>query len=130
MSIQDPLLREFHIGDVLSITSEKLVSPRLMDGVYDILDYMTGENLFTHQLIRARKACAPYLLKQHPELAAETCDDVSPANWRERLAELVLKYGEFLAVEPLPHGSYIPIDPITEAEAMFGPERVIVVKGD
>lgn len=54
-------MREFHIGDILSITTERLVSPRLIEGVYDILNYMTGDNLMTHQLPRASRHCAPYL---------------------------------------------------------------------
>jgi hypothetical protein len=41
--------REFHLGDVLSITTGVLVSPRRMEGVSDILEFMTGSDLFTHQ---------------------------------------------------------------------------------
>ena len=123
--------KKFHLGDVLSITGEKLVSPRLMDGVYDILNYMTGENLFTHQLGRASDVCRPYLLKQFPQLETADCEGISPENWRERLDDLIKQFGETLEVEPLPKGVYIPIDPITEAETMLGdPSKVIVVKVD
>ena len=38
--------RDFDLGDIPSITTGALVSPRHIDGVYDILDYMTGEQLF------------------------------------------------------------------------------------
>lgn len=120
----------FHLGDVLSITTDKLMSPRLMEGVYDILNYMTGEDLFTHQLPRARDICGPQLLKQHPELTGVDCEGVNPENWQRRLDALVKQYGETVEVEPLPKGAYIPIDPITEAEAMVGPDKVIVVKVD
>jgi len=121
----------FHLGDILSVTTDKLMSPRLMDGVYDILNFMTGENLFTHQLPRARDVCAPYLLKQWPAIAEANCDGVNLENWRERLDQLAVKYGEELEVEPLPKGVYIPIDPITEAEVMMGdPSKVIVLKVD
>jgi hypothetical protein len=37
--------RPFHLGDVLTITTGRLVSPRHMDGVYDVLNFMTGDNL-------------------------------------------------------------------------------------
>jgi len=120
--------KEFHLGDVLSITTSRLVSPRLIEGVYDILNYMTGENLFTHQLVRAHDVCRPYLLKQFPQLKDVNCEDVAPDNWRERIDTLVKEFGETLMVEPLPKGVYISIDPITEAEAMVGPEKVIVLK--
>jgi len=123
--------KKFHLGDVLSITSGKLVSPRLMDGVYDILNYMTGENLFTHQLPRAGDVCGPYLLKQFPRLKDADCEGINQENWKECLDTLVKEYGETLEVEPLPKGEYIPIDPITEAETMMGdPSKIVVVKVD
>ena len=34
--------REFEIGDVLSVPTDKLVSLRHMDGVYDVLSFMLG----------------------------------------------------------------------------------------
>lgn len=61
--------RDFDLGDVLSITTGHLVSRRHMDGVYDILNFMTGDNLFTHQLPRAADECKPWLLRWFPELA-------------------------------------------------------------
>ena len=123
--------RNFHLGDVLSITTGKLLSPRLIEGVYDILNYMTGENLFTHQLPRARDVCNPYILKQHPQLKAVKCDSITTSNWRERLAVLVSEFGETLLIEPLPKGAYTYVDPITEAEVMMGdPSKVIVLKAD
>jgi len=65
-------MREFHLGDILTITTRKLVSPRGMEGVYGILNYMTNDNLFTHQLQRATKECAPFLLEQFPFLKEVT----------------------------------------------------------
>jgi len=53
--------KEFHIGDVLSITHGRLVSPRHMDGIYDILNFMTGD-----QIPRATEECREPLLRQHP----------------------------------------------------------------
>jgi hypothetical protein len=62
--------RQFHISDILSITTGYLVSNRKMDGVYDILNFMTGEMLFTHQLPRAADECTPHLLRQYPILGS------------------------------------------------------------
>lgn len=59
--------REFHLGDVLSITTGRLISPRGIEGVYDILRFMTGQDLFTHQLPRAMTEMKPRLLAQHPQ---------------------------------------------------------------
>lgn len=121
----------FHLGDVLTVTTGRMMSQTGWDGLYAILNYMTKQNLFTHQLPRASNAAKPDLLRQYPGLANVTGDDITPDNYKERLVELVERYGEFLPVEPLPHGAYMPIDPITEAEMMMGdPHKVIVVNID
>ena len=62
--------KQFDLSDVLSITTERLVSSRHMEGVYDILNWMTDDNLFTHQLPRASRECKPWLLRWFPELLA------------------------------------------------------------
>ena len=136
--------KQFHLGDVLSITTGRLVSPRHIDGVYDILNFMTGDNLFTHQLPRASDECKPYLVEQFPQLTgaemdsaiAELGDSLKTktdkagtekivADW---LAKQVAKYGEMFAVKPIPTDAHEVKDPIAEAvEMMGGPEKVIVV---
>lgn len=68
-------MKHFHISDVLTITTGRLVSTRHMEGVYEILNYMTGDNLFTHQLPRAGKECAPVLCALYPELSTEALAD-------------------------------------------------------
>lgn len=60
--------KTFALGDVLSITTGRLVSESHIGGVYQILNWMTRDNLFTHQLSRVRKECAPWLLRWFPEL--------------------------------------------------------------
>lgn len=84
-------VRNFHIGDILSITTGRLVSPRRMDGVYDILNYMTGDDLFTHQLIRAAEECAPALREQHPDL---TDVDAGGVPWRGTRPKMARRFGD------------------------------------
>ena len=61
-------MKTFHISDVLSVTTGRLVSSRHMGGIYEILNFLTGDNLFTHQLPRAMKECLPWLRTQFPNL--------------------------------------------------------------
>jgi hypothetical protein len=118
--------KQFHLGDILSITTGILVSPRLMSGVYDILNYMTGDDLFTHQLPRAAEECRPHLLRQFPQLMGvdKFSDKTEVASW---LIKQIEKYGEFLEVETLTIGVHQLRDPIAEAGSMIGKEKVIVV---
>jgi hypothetical protein len=123
--------KKFHLGDVLSVTTGRLVSPRHMDGVYDILNFMTGDNLFTHQLPRASDECKPHLLAQFPQLAEVDASGVNTKNHKQWLAEQVAKYGEEFEVKPIPKGAHQFKNPIAEAtEMMGGPEKVIVVQTD
>jgi hypothetical protein len=64
--------KSFALADVLSITTRRLVTSRHMEAVYDILNWMTDDNLFTHQLPRAARECGPWLLRWFPELATAT----------------------------------------------------------
>jgi hypothetical protein len=113
------MAKEFHIGDVLSITTSKIVSLRHMEGIYDILNYMTGDNLFTHQLPRAAEECKLYLLEQFPFLKDITGDDITAENWKDWLNDKIQKFGETLMVEPLPEGVHEFKNPILEAIEMM-----------
>jgi hypothetical protein len=111
----------FHLGDILSVTTGYLVSPRHMDGIYDVLNWMTGDNLFTHQLPRASDECQPHLLAQHPDLASVDVpdfdgvsrDDVKAAVevW---LSEQVALFGEYRDVAPLADEDHTTINPLVE----------------
>jgi len=98
--------RMFDLGDILSVTTGKLVSPRRIEGVSDILGYMTGERLFTHQLDRAREECEPWLLRWHPQLARVIGDDVNGDNWADWLAAEKEFFGESLPVYPIPQDDH------------------------
>lgn len=118
--------KQFHLGDILSITTGCLVSPRLMEGVYDILNHMTGDNLFTHQLPRALKECRPFLLQQFPELSTVTGEDITEENHERWLAVMVESLGEWFDVEPLKNGEHQVIDPIAELGTMVPAEKIVV----
>jgi len=120
--------REFHIGDILSVTTGRLVSPRHIDGVYDILNWMTGDSLFTHQLPRASRECEQPLREQFPDLAAivppEDFGDSEAAVYAW-LAEQVAQHGETRQVAPLHADDHTRIDPFTEF-AIVAPQAEVI----
>ena len=93
--------RSFHLGDILSITTGRLVSPRKMDGIYDILTYMTGGQLYSHQLLGAERVCKLHLLMQYPILETIDASNVNSRNWQNWIAEKISMYGEYLQIKPL-----------------------------
>jgi hypothetical protein len=95
--------RLFHIGDVLSITSGVLLSPRGLTGVKELLSYMTEEDLSLYELTAAAEACAPILRAQFPTLAAEFIPKFDHSSealaWLESL-ESVTGYESHVTVTP------------------------------
>ena len=119
--------RLFHLSDILSITTGRLVSNRGMEGVYEILNFMTRDNLFTHQLGRASLECKPELLNQHPQLSTVTGDDVTPDNFNIWIEEQCSEFGEQLMVQQLPVDAHETIDPISELAEKVHPDKIIVI---
>lgn len=112
-------MRVFSLGQVLTITTGKMLCRQGVGGIYEILNYMTNDNLFTHQLPRAINECAPYLLKQFPQLAGVDAspvkDEVSLERW---LADVMARFGETLEVEPIPQDDHTYRDPVEELREM------------
>jgi hypothetical protein len=65
------MTRSFSLGQVLSVTTGTLLCP--IGEVYEILDYLSGEALMTHQLPRVSREAEPWILEQHPALADVWC---------------------------------------------------------
>lgn len=120
--------RDFHLGDVLSITTGILVSPRHMSGVYDILNFMTGESLYTHQLPRVGREAKPVLLRAHPDLASIETPTLNPDEVAPWLAEQVARYGEFLPVPTMAPNEHERIDMMSEAAQFFPADKIIKVE--
>ncbi len=118
---------KFHIGDLLSISTGKLLSPTHIDGVYKILNHMTGDNLMTHQLPNACRIAEPYLLDQHPWLKGvrpEGGMDVPDLmSW---LSAAGVEHGEWHDVEPMPAAVWGVHDPIADLVAMTDKPIVVV----
>lgn len=121
------IAKKFHLGDVLSITEGRVMSPRLMKGIYEILNFMTGDNLFTHQLPRAMQECQPHLLKQHPQLNGVEIKQITNDNFKTVLDELCAEYGEYLMVNSLPKHAHEFIDPVSELAEKIHPSRILTL---
>src|SRR6266853_3142795 len=118
-------MRTFPLGVILSITHGALLCE--MEQVYEILNFMTGDNLFTHQLPRARTVAAPDLFRQFPDLMHIDVAHVTPKNWKQALAVLEREYGASRTVAPLPPRHYEAKDPIEELVELRGGTKGIIV---
>jgi len=116
----------FPLADVLSVTTPRLLSRRHVDGLYSILNYMTGQHLYTHQLGTAADAAAPALIAQHPFLAdLQPSASMDAADLMAWLVNAEREHGENITVAPLT--DWQRRDPIEDACDAVGAEKVFVV---
>jgi hypothetical protein len=113
----------FTLGQVLSIVTTRLMCD--MSGVYAILNHMTGQSLFTHQLLLAKDKCEPVLQAAFPSLAAIDLSVVTRENWATVLDDLARTHGNAFEVPTLE--GWVYSDPIESAIDMFGKDKVITV---
>ena len=95
--------KRFHISDILSISTGCLVSNDHIGGVCKILNHMTGDNLFTHQIPLACDAVKPDLLQQFPWLKVipkpTLSGEAECVTWVASIADV---HGEWHEVESAP----------------------------
>lgn len=117
---------KFTLGEVLSVTTGTLLCE--IGRVYAILNHMTGDNLYTHQLPRASRECAPHLLERFPHLKVVNVEGVGRDNWATWLHDQILEYGNEFEVDPLPPHAHEFIDPISELAEKVHPDKIIEVR--
>jgi hypothetical protein len=118
--------KTFPLASVLSVTTGVLLCD--IGKLYEILNFMTGDNLFTHQLPRARNECAPYLCEEFPALATIDTSQVTEDNWKAWLSQQIEQHGEYMEVVPLPEHRHEFIDPISELAETVHPSKICVIK--
>lgn len=124
--------KTFHVGYVLTAMTGILVSPRHVEGVYDILNWLSGEeSLMTHQLPRVSREAEPFLRQLFPDLADIKIPKFSGSKdqvlaWLDRI---VAQYGETREVPRMSPEDHTHIDPIAEIK-MIRPDLPIIAIGD
>lgn len=127
--------RSFPLDEILSITTGCLVADRDMRAVCDVLNFMTGDDLFTHQLPRAADWARPLIFAQHPRLV----DVPEPTDLnvggdkvatQERIATWLVPLRERLGHSLLltsQEDRWAHRDPIEELNLMRGPLETVLV---
>lgn len=123
-----------HLSAVLGIVHDRLMGD--IGDLYRILNFMTGDNLFTHQLPRAAGECKPYLLDQFKWLSEISLEHVDHCNWSDELDGIMEKYADrldangCLTICPIPRDDHDIIDPLEELRQMDLDAQIIVFNPD
>lgn len=120
--------KEFATSSVLSCVTGRLLGD--IGGVYEVLGWMSGESLFTHQLPRVNKEAKPVILAMHPHLqqAVDEAEQVTPDNFRQWLQTWEDRYGPTIAVPKLSADQHERIDPLSELAEKVHPDKIVTVR--
>ena len=142
--------KTFPLRVVLTVTTGRLLTePRGphdngISDLYEVPNWITGDDLFTHQLPRAANAARPWLLRCFPELAPASGSLKSLDSWLAQdrtggqeaikmwLTELRMMFPDIkdsYDIAPMPSG-WTHIDPLIEAATMIDPAKIITIEAE
>lgn len=100
-----------------------------IDGVYLVLNWMTGESVYTHQLPRICREAAPVIVALHPELslAIDEAKQVTRDNYQLWVTKWTERYGDEITVPMFAPDEHKVIDPISELAEHVDPDKIILV---
>lgn len=121
-------VREFATADVLSTVTGRLMSS--MDGIYQVLNWMTGESVFTHQIPRISREARPVIIAMYPLLqqAVDEAEQVTRENWQRWRQTWEDRYGPTIAIPKFSADAHERIDPMSEALEHFPPDKITVTR--
>lgn len=120
---------KFHIGDILSITTGKILSPDGYSGMKEFLTFMTQyDDVYDSQVAKLCDICHPVLICAFP------WSDIKTPDFEGKDKEVVMQWvnaqadlhGTYHEVEPLDFK--VPfVDPVEELIRIRGSEEGIVI---
>lgn len=120
--------KNFKTEDVMSVITGRLIGD--IGGVYEVLNWMTGESLFTHQLPRVGREALPVIVAMHPHLqqAVDEATQVTPENYKTWKQAWDDRYGSEIAVPKFSAENHERIDFLSELVEKVHPDKIVVVK--
>lgn len=124
--------KAFPTADVLSLITGRLLSDEGIGAMQTILSWMTGEDVYTHQIPRIADEAKAVLIGLQPNLlqASEEAGDITGGNWRDWLARWEARYGKAIIVPKFNADQHERIDPLSELAERFRPDQIIILNGN
>jgi hypothetical protein len=117
--------KEFATRDVLSTITGRLMGD--IGRVYEVLNWMTGESVFTHQIPRISREATPVVVATHPSLQqaideAEQVTQENYAKWRQTWED---RYGPTIAIPKFSADTHESIDALSELADKVHPDKIV-----
>lgn len=119
------MLQSFKLGTVLSITTGFLLCE--VEQLYKILDFLTGQSLYTHQLPRAADFGKPHILSLYPELEGIEVPEIRTEQEVDIYIQSMLEKGFKEEYELSPMTDFVQKGPLEELIEMRGSTDGIIV---
>lgn len=126
-------MKEFTLAQVLSITTGRLLCS--MGEVYEILNHITGDNLYTHVLPRASRFASPILIDAFPclDLSKDCIEGIdaeikNAATPRDGCKKWMAGLNLPVSYQIASHGdSWLSLDPLGELSSMVGDKPAMAI---
>lgn len=114
---------------ILTIATGRHLGVPLIE-VQKALAYMTGDDVYTHQIPRCLKECGPIILERYPHLLEGT-EGLEGEDWILWAEKKVGEFGAMLDIQPIIDNMiHEVLDPVEEPAQQIGPDKVIIMEGD
>lgn len=121
--------KDFPTAYVMSTLTGRLMSDG-MSSIYEVLNWMTDENVMSHQFPRIMREARKVLVKRYPAMAqaVDEAEQVTQENWQTWRDRWIDRYGPTIAVPKFDADTHERIDPHSELAEQVHPDRIIVAK--
>lgn len=121
--------KSFPVPVIVSATHRHLLCDSGFSSVHELIEWVCGEPVWTHQIPRVFESVRDGVFRQHPQLRIFSSGGCDETNWQKYRDEAIRLFGESLKIE---HGSaagYEPIHPLDEP-ILAGKEVVAIQPPD
>lgn len=120
---------KFTCADLATVATGHLFVP--VERLYEIYNFLTGDNLYTHQLPRAFRFADLHIDEQFPTIAPAmraAKGFINPQTYQAMLAQWEKEYGQDFAGEVKPMEGWLHVDALSELETMVPQKKIVVVQ--
>jgi hypothetical protein len=124
------VVRDFDLGDILSVTTDTVVSPRGFKGIHELVEFICGQEVHVHQMSKIVEVCQIHILHMHPALRGVDASTVNEKTWPTWMEAQKQRFGSVLPIEPLRANHGLVGNPIAEGQEQFGRDNMVVIDPD